>query len=54
MKTKIMKPLIRGGFILLCLSILGSLLGSSSVLAQEPNKESGELGEGKYNYIPFG
>ena len=53
MKTKIMKPLIRGGFILLCLSILGSLLSSSSVLAQEPIKESGELGEGRSDYIPF-
>ncbi len=52
MKTKIMKPLIQGGVILLCLSILGSLL-SSSVLAQEPNEESGELGEGQSDYIPF-
>ena len=53
MKTKIMKPLIRGGFILLCLSILGSLLSSSSVLAQEPNKKSGELEEGDSVSIPF-
>lgn len=53
MKTKIMKPLIRGGFILLCLSILGSLLSSSSVLAQEPSLKIGELGAGQSDYIPF-
>ncbi len=53
MKTKIMKPLIRGGFILLCLSILGSLLSSSSVLAQEPDKKIGGLKLGGYDYVGF-
>ena len=53
MKTKIVKPLIRVGFVLLCLSMLGSLLSSSSVLAQEPNKESGQLRGGDSNYILF-
>ena len=53
MNTKIKKPLILAGFILLCLLVLGGFLTSSSVLAQEPIEKSGELVGGHSDSIPI-
>lgn len=53
MNTKIRKPLILAGFILLCLLVLGTFLNSSSVLAQEPIEKSGELVGGHSDSIPI-
>ena len=53
MHTKIKKPLIVSGAILLCLSLLGGFLSSSSVLAQEPVVKSGEVAGGRSDSIPI-
>lgn len=52
MYTKIRKPLRLAGAIL-CLSLLGSLLGSSPVLAQEPVVKGGEVAGGRSDSIPI-
>lgn len=53
MNTKIRTLVTLAGFILLWLSVLGSFLTSSSVLAQETIEKSGELVGGHSDSIPI-